>query len=65
MLFYYRVSLICLLCLLPHSDLNGEWWTERCNQYLGECSFTQDIGIDDCESSEYFYVKFEVLVIFI
>ena len=44
---------------ITFSDLNGEWWTERCNQYLGECSFTQEIDIEDCSSSEYFYVKFE------
>ena len=37
------------------SDLNGEWWTENCQEYSGNCDFTE-AGIEDCESSEFFYI---------
>ena len=47
------------------SQLNGEWWTEYCEVYTGDgCAYIEEIsnntvGVEDCESSEYFYIKFE------
>ena len=40
------------------SDLNGEWWTERCDEFSGDNCYNE-VGVEDCESSEYFYMKFD------